>query len=778
MFPSSNWPTTYCWGGEVGHLKNPLEDYALVVIDEAQHYRNPDTQHRAAVLRKLLMGRRRDLLLLSATPVNNSLWDLYHLLRYFLKQDAHLADKGVLSMRQRFEEAMRDDPFSLNPDLLYPVIDATTVKRTRQFVKKHYEHDLIRGPDGKLVPIRFPKPVASSLNYDLEKALPGFLAKFEDALMPSVGSPLLTMARYEPENYPAGQEPSAEDTALVGLLRSGLLKRFESSAYAFSLTTARMAEAHQTFLDALDQGKVITKEFLREWSAADDETDFAELLGGSENVEDASPYNVAALRADVESDLKVLREFSEEAGRVRREEDPKLAALVDELVAVVEQAKSQAIDGEEEQQFRKVLIFSFFEDTIDWIEEHLAAVIQSDPRLACFRGRMASVSGRDARGGISREAAIFGFAPVSSKARRGQDQDRFDLLLCTDVLAEGLNLQQCRNIINFDLPWNPMRLVQRHGRIDRIGSPYKEAYLRTFFPDEQLNALLNLEERVRMKLAYAAASVGLETAPIERAATGGQTFAESREEIEKLHKADPGIYEAGGTSSAAQTGEEYRQELREALKTRRMEIEELPWKAGSGMARGRRRGHFFCVSVGDRIYLRFVPFDGDDEEIVKELGTCLRMIECSEDTPRTMPTDLMEGAYDAWERAKASVFDAWNFETDPKNLQQKVRKLNRDVAEYLRRYPPPDAEEKQLDRCLEAVESRWSRREENMLRLAFNKEFDDPIERSRMLIEEIERIGVEPYQAPAPLPPIEPEEIHLICWMAIEAEADQAGSAE
>jgi hypothetical protein len=116
-------------GGDHHHLKNPLEDYALVVVDEAHNYRNPDAPTRAGILRRLLAGKRRDLVLLTATPVNNSLWDLYHELRFFLKQDAALAHRGVLSIRERFEEAMCVDPFDLNPDHLYPIIDATTVKR-------------------------------------------------------------------------------------------------------------------------------------------------------------------------------------------------------------------------------------------------------------------------------------------------------------------------------------------------------------------------------------------------------------------------------------------------------------------------------------------------------------------------------------------------------------------------------------------------------------------------------------------------------------------------
>jgi len=111
----------------------------------------------------------------------------------------------VLSIRKRFEDAMHEDPFDLNPDMLYPIIDASTVKRTRRFIKKYYENDLIPGPAGVPVPIKFPKPVASTVNYDLEEVLPGFLDEIEDALMPPVGNPRLTLARYQPENYPAGR---------------------------------------------------------------------------------------------------------------------------------------------------------------------------------------------------------------------------------------------------------------------------------------------------------------------------------------------------------------------------------------------------------------------------------------------------------------------------------------------------------------------------------------------------------------------------------------------
>ncbi len=756
-------------GGERGHLKNPLDDYALVVVDEAHNYRNPETAKRAAILRRLLSGKRRDLLLLTATPVNNSLWDLYHLLRFFMKQDAWLSDRGVLSIRERFEQAMREDPFNLNPDLLYPVIDATTVKRTRRFIKKHYANDMIRASDGRMTPIRFPKPVASSVGYDLDALLPGFFGRLENILMPADGRPLLRMARYQPQRYRLGTNDTNEDTALVGLLRSALLKRFESSAEAFRRTLGRMIGEHEAFLDALSRGKVVRKELLQELSAAENEEDFDELISQSDQTEEASEYDVPWLSADVQSDLALLRQMADEAAKVKPEADPKLAALIETLAAIAQEAAAEGLDGEDERRKRKVLVFSHYEDTIDWIESYIVKAIGRDPTLGAYRDRVASVSGEDVRGGIAREKALHGFAPVSTGALPPDTADRFDLLFCTDVLAEGMNLQQCRNVVNYDLPWNPMRLVQRHGRVDRIGSPHSKVFLRTFFPDAQLDSLLNLEARVRRKLAQAAASVGVEDAPIEHGASREQSFAETREEIEKLHRQDASIYEAGGTEGAAQTGEEYRQELRRAAEKYGDAIRELPWHAGSGMRRGKRAGHLFCATVADRIYLRFVPLESE-AEIIGELGTCLRMIECTEETPRVLSEDMAHKAYESWARARRSIFEAWTFETDPANLQPKIRKLNREVAAFLRENPPADIEQERLHRCLDAIESPWPRREENMLRLAWERSFPSNSEKACFLVEEVERTGAEPFHAPAPLPPIAMDEIHLITWMAIEPE--------
>ena len=761
------------------HLRRPLPEYQLVIVDEAHNYRNPNTPTRAAVLRRLLFGQPREVLFLTATPVNNSLWDLYHLIRFFMRQDARLADRGILSIRERFELAMRRDPTDLNPDLLYPIIDATTVKRTRQFVKKHYASDTITGPDGMPTPIVFPQPVAITVRYELDGLLPGFFDTLEAALDPD-GADNLSFARYTPEAFAkdaaTDDEENARSLALIGLLRSGLLKRFESSGFAFRETVVKMANHHDTFLDALDRGFVVTTAFLNELSG-DDEGVFEVALEQSEDSVPTTAYDVDGLRTAVERDRNRLRELADAVAAITHDEDPKLAALGDALEMIASQAEREAVGLHDERQKRKVLVFSAFEDTVRWIRDYLASVIETRPELLPYRGRVAIVSGSDELGEVSRQRAVQGFAPVSMEAPAGADADFYDLLITTDVLAEGVNLQQCRNIINFDMPWNPMRLVQRHGRIDRIGSPHNRVFFRTVFPVDRLDEMLGLEERILNKLAMAAASVGV-AAPIEGAAHGGQVFTETRAEIERLLAEDPSLFERGGTADAAQTGEEYRQTLRKALEQDGGRIANLPWKIGSGMVHGTRRGVFFCAVVGhgtdlERTYLRFVPATDewvpDPAEIERELGTCLRIVECGEDTPTWYPEYVTNRVFDFWDVAQEDILLDWMRETDPANLQPKVRPLNHRVAEFIRENPPRAESHDRITRALDILESPWPRREEMLLRGWFESaESEHPPSLADDLVKQILGTGLEPAVPPRLLPPIERDDIEVLCWLACQ----------
>lgn len=759
------------FGGSKQTLAADLNEYQLVVVDEAHNYRTPDAPKRAGVLRQLLGGAvPKDVVLLTATPVNNSLWDLYHLLGYFLKSDGALADRGVPSLREPFDEAMKEEPDSLNPDTLWPILDATTVKRTRQFVKKHYQNERIKLLDGREVPLTFPQPKPSSIKYKLDAVLPGFISVLEQALMPPVGKPRLALARYQPEKYQTGAD-STEGT-VIGLLRSALLKRFESSVHAFGKTIAKMVKEHEFFLKGLADGVVYTGQLLRELSAADDEDaddlleQLAEKLGPGLP---ATDYDVKRLKKDVESDLALLRQFQTQADSVQRDDDPKLEALANELAKIADEAERDGVDAPERRRNRKVLVFSYFSDTVDWVYEYLEQAFDSDPRLATYKGRLAAVTGGDSAHGMSREAAVAGFAPETG-AGRGKVDDKFDVLVTTDVLAEGLNLQMCRNIVNYDLPWNPMRLVQRHGRVDRIGSPHPRVFLRTFFPDQGLDRLLELEHRVKSKLARAAASVGVESAPIEDAQSTDRPFSESRSEIEKLLAGDASLYEAGGPADVTQSSEEYRHELRKALLRMGDRIRQLPWRSGSGIIKGPHRGYVFTATVGQQPFVRFVPFGATDpKDITPNDASCLRQLECSESTPRVMSEDLLGGAFGAWMVARRAIHADWQRDTDPANIQPKIPPFLRDVAAFLRKYPPADITPETLGTVIATISSRIPRREEILLRQVFGAEYGGNKAKATAVVKAIRESGLKPAPPRAPLPPIGEEEIHLICWMAIES---------
>ncbi len=767
------------------HLQRNIEEYQLIIIDEAHNYRNPNTPTRAAALRQLLFGQKRDLLLLTATPVNNSLWDLYYLIQFFVRQDAHLANQGILSIRQRFMEAMRTDPTDLSPDVLYPIIDATTVKRTREFVKNHYASDTIKVSDGTRRSIVFPRPEAITVRYELESQLPGFFDQLEAAL-DSEGHKNILFARYMPNAYRKAPSDPDEDRhlhAMTGLLRSGLLKRFESSCFAFRETLKKMIRQHKQFLQAIDKGHVVTTTFLQDISG-DDISLFDDLfIKHSEEVADIKDYDINRLKKDVRRDLNLLENLAASASSISEQGDAKLQALSDELFKIAQQAESEASHAIDEAQKRKVLIFSSFADTVNWIWKFLTNQIKHRPELNGFQNRPVAVSGSKSFSGISKNDAAIGFAPVSMQVESGEDTDKFDILVTTDILAEGVNLQQCRHIINYDVPWNPMLLVQRHGRIDRINSQHKRVFLRTIFPTDRLDELLNLESRILGKLAMAAASVGV-VAPLEEGAQGDQVFTETRQEIEQLLKEEPSLFERGGTVAATQTGEEYRQTLRKALKESPDKLSTLPWKVGSGMVKGKDRGLFFCAVVGDnsnfqRTYLRFVKTTHEwkpqinTSDIIDELGTCLRIIECQENTPTWMPNHVQDNVYDFWDIAQKHIWDDWMEQTDPANLQPKLDRINREVAAFIRRHSPLKLSPDKCRQALDIVESPWPRREQNELRQIFKKDASTPVEfqeLSGQLVDYILETGLETSHPPDPLPPIETDDVKLLCWMATECE--------
>ncbi len=270
--------------------------------------------------------------------------------------------------------------------------------------------------------------------------------------------------------------------------------------------------------------------------------------------------------------------------------------------------------------------------------------------------------------------------------------------------------------------------------------------------------------RIMRKLAQAAKSIGLENQVFPDVETVDQNFTESREEIRRLRNEEADLLEEGGDKAAAFTGEEFRQELRKGLKEYEEQVKSLPWAAGSGFV-GEQAGFLFCARIGEEMFLRFVP-EEHQEEVVTDTLTCLRMAQCSPDTERRLSQEMKEQVYDAWKRARKTIHSHWQFQTDPRNIEPEIRPLFRRVAEHIRKYPPPDMQQQMLEEIYESVEAPWGRRYERELREVFKPEVDST-KKSVMLIEKIRELGLQPFEAPKPLPPIEEEDIKLVCWLAI-----------
>jgi len=763
--------------GKGRKLRAGINEYALVVIDEAHGFRNPDTD-RAGALRKLLQGTPpKNLVLLTATPVNNTLWDLYYLLSYFVRNDAAFAHGGVRSLRDHFKQVAAANPNDLSPRQLFDVLDAVAVRRTRHFVKRYYPDARIT-VKGREEVIRFPQPQVIKVTYDLDGLLPGFFTRLKQALDADCRDPhtfrvpdgligkVLTLARYMPSSYLKVPKPQAAEVQVSGLLLSALLKRFESSSFAFAETCKQMIKTHEAFLEALRRGSVIRSTALTEWvdTASNDVSKLADLLGTGEG---AAAYDVKALRSAVEADLELLKNFASAAAKVTPERDPKLAALTTHLANIARDAARDGAGVDDTRDKRKVAIFSYYADTAEWIFRFLGRKVTSDRELADFRDRLTLVTGD----GTSRESSMFGFAPRSSEAP--DPVDRFDVLVTTDVLAEGVNLQQARHIINYDLPWNPMRLVQRHGRIDRIGSPHERVFLRCFFPDQLLDELLRLEERLKRKLAAAAASVGVESEVLPGSRISDVNFSETREEIEKLRTADPELFESGGEKSGAESGEEYRQELRSGLKDPEMArmVRELAWGSGSGKAAvgGQGPGYVFCARVGDHPtpQFRYASYENAAApEIVSDSLSCLSHAHADEETPRKLEEPVYRRAYEAWALAKRDILEKWQAASLPFNIQPSVPKAMRDAVELVRHAPPEGMDQTSIDRLIDTLEADYGVRIQRVIRAAMDSTLSPKLQ-AAAVAKTVADLGLEPAPAPKPLPVITADDIHLICWMAI-----------
>ena len=785
------------------NLRNQIEDCALVVIDEAHNLRNPAAQRTETVSEILLGANPKKVVLLTATPVNNSLTDLQTLIEFFVTNDAQFAGEGITSIRRYIADAQKLDPDSLSPKALFDLVDKVMVRRTRRFVKEFYQGDKIMLPDGTESTIVFPQPELGRLDYQLNSQGSELL----EAVIYALDDPQddlryedryedpkrLMLSRYTPGAYTLDGEYEDEYQFVnAGLLRTTLLKRLESSPAALASTLKKLIDNHQSFLTALDAGHVVVGEALAEWAGSETEDfeQFLEQLDDEKNwaIEPANQYNVDALSSDVRSDLSLLNDLLGYASQASSGVDGKSQKLVEQLRQIATDARTASKDGLSAEDRRKTIIFSTFVDTINSAHEAVCQAVNDAPAtdpISDFKGRIP-----DPVSGIihdKRAEVLAGFAPETS-GQVNQDgkilsDNLYDLLFATDVLSEGVNLQQAGRVVNYDLPWNPMRIVQRHGRIDRIGSKHPKVYLDCFFPSKNLDELLALETRLHLKLARADAAVGVGDVLPGFQGHGGQDFYDKTDQIQRIKEGDVTILDEDLGGSAL-SGEEYRRRLRQATpkgSTTLKDLQLLPYGSGSGFRSPtlQTNGYTFCARIGNQQTpsFRFVPVNENWEPIEDSEGKPLVVRQTltaisaadpgGKETERHLPDQAYEGAFAAWEAVHNDLSEEWMALTDPSTLApvipkalRRARELIADNGEFL-----GDQAQEDLYNRLQTVPPK---RVETEIRVVLNGDHT-PREAIRLIKEIAEKHNLRQAPPPPEFQPVHESEIRLITWMAISS---------
>jgi hypothetical protein len=430
------------------------------VVDEAHRFRNPRTRRHAA-LRTLCAGA--GMVLLTATPVNNGIADLHGLLGLFARDDA-FTDVGVPSLRQLLEPvpAARSGTAARAPASpgLTRLLRAIMIRRTRRTALRSPQPGNL--PGGR---VRF--PIRSTPD----------VVRYEDPRTPSLVG---FIADLELAPYGLADRGLTDAGGVEALIRLGLLKRLESSAPALRRSTRRLLGFCRSFLGALHAGRLLRPR--PRGRSGEGDADPLQLVLLDLVAEPIPPgVDPAPLGDTVRRDIARLQRMD----RLLDADDPKLAAL-DELL--------QRLAPE------KVVVFTEFRDTAEAVWRPLTrtrAVARIDGGAAWLGHQRAG-----------RGVVVRSFAPTANNADAPPARERVNVLIATDVLAEGLNLQDARHVVSYDLPWNPVRLLQRIGRIDRLGSPHRTVEPHLFLPAAGLEDVLALTRRLSAKLGDITASVG------------------------------------------------------------------------------------------------------------------------------------------------------------------------------------------------------------------------------------------------------------------------------
>jgi superfamily II DNA or RNA helicase len=499
--------------------------YHFVIVDESHTLRNRDTQAYAAVL-EYLEDNSSKVLLLTATPYNKRYQDVKNQLALFIDEDENLGvtpsaaiaiDPGIFEKVDGKVSTLAAFALSEEPEDWRRLMSEHLVRRTRSFIRQNYAavdpengREFLTFADG--TKFYFPDRDARPLPHDFGDNDPARLMVADETLdaINKLALPRYSVARYVLDDAePTPTEREVIDNLdksggnLVGFTRTGLYKRLSSCGHAFVMSLQRHADRNRMWLYALDNGLAVPIGSVLDAMLDIDDPDAEDIPAGDHEASAKSRYETLAkknpksikwlsadlfderLREDLATDAAVIEALLGRFGVVDHTTDSKIDALVDLLT--------------ETHPDEKVLIFSEYKDTTDYVAAALKKrKIQS----------VVAVSGDSS----NPTALAARFSPESNRKLMGdgdiKPEDEIRVLVSTDVLSEGQNLQDSHIVINYDLPWAIIRLIQRAGRVDRIGQKADEVLIYSFLPDDSVNDVLDLRQRIRRRLTEAAQVFG------------------------------------------------------------------------------------------------------------------------------------------------------------------------------------------------------------------------------------------------------------------------------
>ena len=576
-------------------------NYDLVVIDESHNFRNNNARKgRLTRYQKLMQdiikkGVKTKVLLLSATPVNNKMTDIKNQIAFITEdKDDALHAEGIDSIEQTLRSAQAafnrwtslpakerttEQFLNMVEQDYFQLLDLLTIARSRKHIEKYYDVKDIGSFPTRL------KPISIKADIDIEQK---FLHMNEvnerlESLNFSIYQPMKYVLPHKRKEYEEKYDTAVKggqttfkqtdrEFAVAALMKVNLFKRLESSIHSFRLTleklVARMEGTLQTL--QLQNGQSLSDQF--DDIEIDDEQLEAITVGSDKVQIQLNDIDALKWAGDLKADLATLHELLGKAEQITSNRDAKL----EHLIRLVEDKISNPINPGN----KKVIIFSAFADTVKYLYEqlserflhkqlHSALVVGSGANKCTLKG----VRVKDLND------ILINFSPRSKERNKVDSKrtDEIDILFATDCISEGQNLQDCDYLINYDIHWNPVRVIQRFGRIDRIGSTNTEIQLVNFWPNMDLDEYINLEERVKGRMKILNTSASGEEDILDTSSKEMNDLEYRRNQLKALQNDVLNLEDVSGAISITDlTYTDFKSDLTAALKSYKKELAAAP----------------------------------------------------------------------------------------------------------------------------------------------------------------------------------------------------------